>query len=99
MRRESREDQREENNLPVLHDEQHQGRMLVIDEASASEFVAGSGMLFDITTVDSFIDELYLGIHAPVKFVRKSTIGGDARVSIIVTVSLDPKGEWKNGTS
>lgn len=32
----AREDQREPNNLPKLHEEQEQGRMLVIDEAKAA---------------------------------------------------------------
>jgi hypothetical protein len=32
----AREDQREENNMPMLHDAQEQGRMLVIDEAKVA---------------------------------------------------------------
>jgi hypothetical protein len=32
----ARDDQREVNNLPKLHDDQQQGRMLVIDEAKAA---------------------------------------------------------------
>lgn len=31
-----RDDQREENNLPKLHEDQEQGGMLVIDEAKAA---------------------------------------------------------------
>ena len=93
----AREDQREENNLPVLHENQQQGRMLIIDEAKSARDINGGGMLFDITTVDSFINTLVSGIQAPVKFAKKSTIGGDDRVSVIVVVSLDPKNEWKNG--
>jgi len=33
----ARDDQREVNNLPKLHEDQQQGRMLVIDEASDRE--------------------------------------------------------------
>jgi hypothetical protein len=39
--KQAREDQREENNLPKLHEDQQQGRMLVIDEArTACEILA-----------------------------------------------------------
>lgn len=36
----ARDDQREVNNLPKLHEEQQQGRMLVIDEAKAARIVS-----------------------------------------------------------
>lgn len=46
MNRESREDQREVNNLPKMKEDTGQGRMLVIDEAKAArELVAVAKML------------------------------------------------------
>lgn len=42
----ARDDQREVNNLPKLHEDQEQGRMLVIDEAKAArELVAVAKLL------------------------------------------------------
>ena len=98
----SRDDQREENNLPKLNEEQAQGRMLVIDEASvrepvSSRMVAMSDKIFDVTTVDGFRASLSAGIRAPVKGVKTSTLGGPERISLIVYGSLDEKRDWVNG--
>ena len=40
----AREDQRELNNLPKMNEEQGQGRMLVIQEAKATRFLASELM-------------------------------------------------------
>ena len=47
--------------------------------------------------IDSVIRKLYFGIKAPYFHANKSTLGGPTRASAMITVSLDPKEEWKNG--
>jgi hypothetical protein len=63
------------------------------------------GSRVDITRVETFvpaeadavIQKLKDGIQAPHKNIYKSTLGGIERTSIMITLSLDPKEEWKNG--
>lgn len=55
------------------------------------------GKLFDSSSADSVVKELKKGIKAPFVSVKKSELGGQERVSIIITISLDPKSDWANG--
>jgi hypothetical protein len=57
----ARDDQREVNNLPKLHEDQQQGRMLVIDEASdrekkiAGNVILGFGEEFRIKQIRGYL--------------------------------------------
>jgi hypothetical protein len=46
---------------------------------------------------DSAIEKLKTGIKAPYVKVYKSTLGGEHRTSILITISLDPKEKWISG--
>lgn len=46
---------------------------------------------------DAAVEKLQTGIKAPYVKVYKSTLGGADRVSILITVSLDPRETWSNG--
>lgn len=53
--------------------------------------------VFDITTADTWVDELNKGIKAPHLGINKSTLGGDQHVSILMAIGLDKEEEWKYG--
>ena len=56
-----------------------------------------AGGVFDITTADEWAQRIQNSINAPVVGVKKSTLGGPARVSLWITVSLDKREDWVNG--
>ena len=59
INQQARDDQREENNMPMLNDAQEQGRMLVIDEAKvAHEILAVARMLCTAEYGDRIIAEV-----------------------------------------
>lgn len=60
------EDQREENNLPKLHPPQNQGRMLVIDEASAASELRTAKHLVD--PAEDRIERMKPYLHAIQEF-------------------------------
>ena len=47
--------------------------------------------------VDSAVEKLKTGIKEPYVNVYKSTLGGNHRPSILITISIDPKDKWHNG--
>lgn len=53
--------------------------------------------VFDVHTAEQWITHIKSGVHAPVVRADKSTLGGADRVSIMMTISLDPKESWHNG--
>jgi hypothetical protein len=63
----------------------------------AREMVADT--VFDMSTVDGWKEYISreLGKIAPVVHVDKSTLGGEARVSLLILVSLDEKKDWSDG--
>ena len=61
-----------------------------IDEEIQEETV------LDIKDVDKWISEIEKGINAPWVDVRKSTLGGDKNVAIMVKLSLDAEKDWNN---
>ena len=46
------------------------------------------------TSINRYVER---GIKAPYVYSQVSTLGGAARASVIVKVSLDPKSKWANG--
>ncbi len=52
--------------------------------------------VLDIKDVDNWIKEIEKGINAPWVDVRKSTLGGDKNVAIMVKLSLDAEKDWNN---
>lgn len=53
--------------------------------------------IFDITNIKENVEKIKSNIKAPYIGVQYSTLGGDANVSILIVVSLDPKETWSNG--
>ena len=53
--------------------------------------------IFDIDSADELINKLNKNIKAPVINAYKSTLGGANNVSVILSLSLDPKDMWQNG--
>ena len=53
--------------------------------------------IFDVDSSDDWIKKIQGGIKAPHVRVSKSTLGGPQHVAVMITFSLDPKSEWKNG--
>lgn len=53
--------------------------------------------VYSIDTVKDVVAHLNDKIDAPVKKAVYSTLGGDRNVSILVSISLDPKESWGNG--
>lgn len=72
---------------PVKADEDFYGREAATD----------GGKVFDMSNVEEFVARLNSEIKAPVVKADFSTLGGRENVSIIVSVSLDPKETWTNG--
>lgn len=58
--------------------------------------VLAEGPIFDAASADSAVTKIKEGIKAPSVGVKKSTLGGDANVSIMILVSLDKKEDWPN---
>ena len=52
--------------------------------------------VFDVHTAEQWITHIKSGVHAPYVSAYKSTLGGNDRVSIMLTISLDPKEAWAN---
>lgn len=52
---------------------------------------------FDVDSADAWIEEIKRGIKAPYVQMKKSTLGGNERVTIMINLSLDPKEDWSNG--
>ena len=52
---------------------------------------------FTMADVDEFGEMLHREIDAPFVNVRKSTLGGEHRVSLMVWISLDDPSTWSNG--
>ena len=59
-------------------------------------FQINEEMVLDIKDVDNWIKEIEKGINAPWVDVRKSTLGGDKNVAIMVKLSLDAEKDWNN---
>jgi hypothetical protein len=58
---------------------------------------AEQASVFDINTVDKFMDDLKKGLrYFPFLKLSKSTLGGDKNVSVTVHLSLDKKEDWNN---
>jgi hypothetical protein len=53
--------------------------------------------IYSIDTVKDVVSQLNSQIDAPFVNAKYSAIGGERNVSIIVTVSLDPKEQWPHG--
>jgi hypothetical protein len=64
----------------------------------AKELVAEVS-LFDETNVDEIAAKVKseLGKAAPFVNVRKSTLGGPAHLTLMLTISIDPREKWSNG--
>jgi len=58
---------------------------------------ANDSKVFDITTVNSAVEELQKKINAPYAKVYHSTLGGESHVSILINFSLDREDQWGNG--
>lgn len=56
-----------------------------------------AGDVFDINNAEEWVAKLKSGINAPYTNIYKSTLGGAKNVSILITVSVDEKKDWKNG--
>lgn len=54
-------------------------------------------MIFDVRDADVLVTAIHDGVDAPFVKAYKSTLGGEHRVSVLVSISLDPRSEWKNG--
>jgi hypothetical protein len=52
--------------------------------------------VFDVNTAEDFAREIESGVKAPFVRARVSALGGDMRVAVVLTVSLDPRDEWTN---
>lgn len=53
--------------------------------------------IFDVDGADELVDKLKKKIKAPVITSYKSTLGGENNVSVLLSLSLDPKDTWVNG--
>ena len=53
--------------------------------------------LFDVRGADELAAALKSDLKAPYVSARKSTLGGDENVSVMLVVSLDPRESWLNG--
>lgn len=53
--------------------------------------------MFTIDTAQDVVDTLKSKISAPVVMPKYSTLGGDRNVSVLLSISLDPKDSWSNG--
>ena len=53
--------------------------------------------VFNADNVDAWVNKLSDNIKAPLVKIKKSTLGGDDNVSILILVSLDKKEDWTNG--
>ena len=67
------------------------GSMGVSEEVELDE-----GSVLDIKDVDSWMKEIEKGIDAPWIQVRKSALGGDENVAIMIKLSLDAEKNWNN---
>ena len=65
------------------------GSMGVSEEVELDE-----GSVLDIKDVDSWMKEIEKGIDAPWIQVRKSALGGDENVAIMIKLSLDAEKNW-----
>jgi len=54
------------------------------------------GAVLDVGDVDKWMKEIEKGIDAPWIQVRKSTLGGDENVAIMIKLSLDAEKDWNN---
>lgn len=52
--------------------------------------------VFTVDNINSWIEKLKQNIKAPYLQIETSTLGGIERPTIIITLSLDKKEEWKN---
>jgi hypothetical protein len=52
--------------------------------------------VFDVNTAEDFAREIERGVKAPFVGTWVSALGGDMRVAVVLTVSLDPRDEWTN---
>ena len=67
------------------------GSMGVSEEVKIDE-----GSVLDIKDVDKWIPEIEKGIDAPWIQVRKSALGGDENVAIMIKVTVEPEKDWPN---
>ena len=65
------------------------GSMGVSEEVEIDE-----GSVLDIKDVDKWMKEIEKGIDAPWIQVRKSALGGDENVAIMIKLSLDAEKDW-----
>jgi hypothetical protein len=65
-------------------------------EEKIAESLIAAGQVFDMTTVDDWVNKLQSGIKAPTVGVKYSTLGGEKDVSILIMVSMDDKKDWIN---
>ncbi len=67
-----------------------------IDVSFGEEVEIDEGTVLDVSDVDKWIKEIEKGIDAPWIQVRKSTLGGDENVAIMIKLSLDAEKDWNN---
>tara|TARA_Y100000034_G_scaffold70010_1_gene84498 strand:- start:91 stop:624 length:534 start_codon:yes stop_codon:yes gene_type:complete len=67
-----------------------------VGDSWKEEVEIDEGSVLDIKDVDNWIKEIEKGINAPWVDVRKSTLGGDKNVAIMVKLSLDAEKDWNN---
>jgi hypothetical protein len=65
-------------------------------EEKIAESLIAAGQVFDMATVDDWVNKLQSGIKAPTVGVKYSTLGGEKDVSILIMVSMDDKKDWIN---
>jgi hypothetical protein len=70
----------------------------IIDKQGAydEEVEIDEGTVLDVKDTDKWIKEIEKGIDAPWIQVRKSTLGGDENVAIMIKLSLDAEKDWNN---
>jgi len=67
-----------------------------IDVSFGEEVEIDEGTVLDVKDTDKWIKEIEKGIDAPWIQVRKSTLGGDENVAIMIKLSLDAEKDWNN---
>ena len=53
--------------------------------------------VFDAEGADDLVALIMARVDAPFVKAYKSTLGGASRVSVLISISLDPREAWKNG--
>ena len=85
-------------NVPIWRGvcDQCETEMLQRDFGSEKEARGVPLSLFNIETAPEVVETLKSSIKAPFVKAYHSTLGGDKNVSILLTISLDPKDTWAN---